>query len=112
MRTVYTAASVIDAQLVLDKLHAADIESIMTGQQLVGAIGELPANLGPAVKILHDEDFLLARSIVEDYEECMQQSSENWICENCSEPQQGNFLQCWNCGKMKTEFKSETPETK
>ncbi len=112
MRIVYTAASVIDAQLVLDKLHSAGIESIMTGQQLVGAIGELPANLGPAVQIIDNEDFLLARSIIEDYEECLQESGENWICENCSEPQQGNFHQCWNCGKMKIDPRAETPEIK
>ncbi len=111
MRTVYTAASVIDAQLVLDKLQASDIEAIMTGQQLVGAIGELPANLGPTIKILHDEDYLIARSIVEDFEDAMQENTESWTCEHCVEEQQGNFYQCWNCGEMKAGWEQEHIDT-
>ncbi len=101
MRTVYTAASLIDAQLVLDRLQAADIDAVMAGQQLVGALGDLPANLGPTVNVLNNEQYLLARSVVEDYLQSISTVEKNWICDNCGEPQEGNFQQCWKCGRLR-----------
>lgn len=43
MRTVYTAANLIDAHLARHALEQAGIPAFVRGEALVGGIGELPA---------------------------------------------------------------------
>ncbi|HEX7338786.1 MAG TPA: DUF2007 domain-containing protein [Rhodanobacteraceae bacterium] len=43
MRTVYHAETLIDAQLVKDRLEAEGIPAFIAGQYLTGGIGQLPA---------------------------------------------------------------------
>lgn len=43
MRIVYHAQSLIDAHLVRDALEQAEIPAFVSGEYLIGAIGELPA---------------------------------------------------------------------
>lgn len=60
MKTIYHAANVIDAQLVVDMLAAAGIQAHVQGAFLSGGIGELPA--GEMVRVwVADEDAEPAR---------------------------------------------------
>ncbi len=43
MRTVYHAQSLVDAHLVKDALDYARIPAFVTGEQLIGGVGQLPA---------------------------------------------------------------------
>jgi len=101
MKTVYNAQTIIDAQLILDHLKSRQLDVMMTGYQLTGGIGELPANISPSVVVLNDEDYLLARSLVESFTKTLQGDQKQWRCDQCGELQEGNFNQCWHCGYVK-----------
>lgn len=65
MKVVYHAASVIDAQLVVDLLAAAGVPAHVQGSFLSGAIGELPA--GEMVRVwVAGEQVELARRILDE----------------------------------------------
>jgi len=101
MKTVYMAASALDAQLIHDQLQDVGIEVFIAGLALSGAVGELPANLGPEVRVLNDDDYLKARALVE---EITQQNNSSDItqrvCKNCGEVIEAGFNQCWKCGQV------------
>ena len=43
MRTVYRAEGIVDAHLVKDALEQADIPAFISGEHLIGGVGQLPA---------------------------------------------------------------------
>ncbi len=101
MKQVYSAATIVDAQIILDHLQAAGFKVKLSGQVLVGALGELPADISPSVWVLDNQDYLSARALVEEL--CMDlvnnNGTEQWSCQNCGENLDANFGQCWNCGQ-------------
>ncbi len=103
MLKLYEAENQFDAQLVLDKLLSADIDAVIKGQFLSGAIGELPTAGLITIWIVHAEDKTRGQSIVEDFESHKRHTSPPQKCPSCNELIEGNFSLCWNCG-------SELPE--
>lgn len=98
MLKLYEAENQFDAQLVLDKLLAADIEAVMKGQFLSGAIGELPTSGLITVWLVHEEDESKGQVIVEEFESHKRHFSPPQKCPACAELIEGNFSLCWNCG--------------
>ncbi|HJU38821.1 MAG TPA: DUF2007 domain-containing protein [Tahibacter sp.] len=63
MRIVYNAENIVDAHLVKNALEAADIRAFVTGEHLIGAIGELPV-MGVVAVMVDDADVEAARGVV------------------------------------------------
>ncbi len=101
MKQVYIAEDNITAQLMKDYLASRRIDSIIKGELLLGAIGEIPANTFPTVWIVEDDDYEHALQLVKNYEDGLsnEQIFNNvWRCEGCDELIEAQFTQCWKCG--------------
>jgi len=71
MPLIYSAANLVEAQLIVDELKAGGMQASVTGSYLSRAIGELPP------------------------------SEADWNCLGCNEEVGREFGACWNCGKSK-----------
>ncbi|RJQ72301.1 MAG: DUF2007 domain-containing protein [Desulfobacteraceae bacterium] len=85
-------------------LESYGIASEVRGETLYSARGELPitAETAPSVWIVDDSKLDEARTIVKDFENPHSNKftdEEKWICEFCGEDSEGQFTECWNCGK-------------
>ena len=98
---MYIARDNFTAQLVKDYLASCYIESIIKGELLIGAVGEIPANTFPTVWILEDDDYDKALELVKSFEAGFAENQlfDNvWKCESCNELIEAQFTQCWKCG--------------
>jgi hypothetical protein len=102
MKPLYEARDRIEAQLLKDYLAARHIQTIIQGEYLSGAAGELPAMQFPVIWVLEDRDYARGRELVE---ECLaeQQAGAAWYCRRCGERSEGQFQACWNCGASRPE---------
>jgi len=102
MKQVYIAEDNITAQMMMDYLASRHIKSIIKGELLLGAVGEIPANTFPTVWIIYDEDYEQALQLVKIYEGGLsneQLFNNVWRCEICGELIDAQFTQCWKCGE-------------
>lgn len=67
MKIVYRASNISEAHIVCGMLRANGIECSVGGHYLQGGVGELPP-MGFALVHVVDEDFLLARKLIAEYE--------------------------------------------
>jgi hypothetical protein len=67
MRTVYEAASAIEAHMLLDLLRQQGLSAQIHGEHLQGAIGELPA-AGLVRLVIDEADFDAARAVIDRWE--------------------------------------------
>lgn len=98
MPIVYRAASMIDAQMVLDDLIAAGMKARIQGGYLSGAIGELPPDQLISVWIDQEMHFDRARQVVEEFEATQRLRGAERPCPNCDEMLAPQFGRCWRCG--------------
>ncbi len=104
MLKVYTAKHPAEAHLLKGILESYGLSCEVRGEFLFSARGELPLTpeTAPSVWIFDDSKFDEARTIIKDYENSnIHESSdiETWICKSCGEDSEGQFSECWNCGK-------------
>jgi len=100
MQKVYSAANVIDAQLLCDRLQAQGIEAVVNGGYLTGAVGELPPDQLVGVWIVHTGQLSHARKVVEAYEQALANDEKDSPCPHCGEENHVNFRICWHCGEV------------
>lgn len=106
MKQIYSAANMLDAQLLKDFLLDRGIEVIIKGELLMGAIGEIPADTTPSVWVMDDSDYEAAKSLVsafEDPDKIISPEKTVWKCLDCDELIEPQFSQCWKCGKPRTQ---------
>ena len=81
-----------------DYLHEQGIPSMLLGDALSGAAGELPANVFPTLWLLKDEQYALARELIGLFKASAVESREGpWRCPVCGEGVDPGFDLCWNC---------------
>jgi len=68
MKIVYRAENILEAHIVSGMLSARNIEAYTSGYYLQGAIGDLSPS-GFANVMVNDEDFDIAVSIIQEYED-------------------------------------------
>ena len=85
-------------------LESYGISSEVRGEFLFTSRGELPiaAETAPSVWIFDDLKLDEARAIIKEYEDSNihdDSDKDTWICKSCGEDSEGQFTECWNCGK-------------
>jgi len=98
MPHVYSAANLVEAQLVVDELAAGGMHSHITGSYLSGAIGELPPGDVIGVWLEEHRHMERARALIEDFEATRREPHPDWYCARCDERVGGEFGACWQCG--------------
>ena len=101
MPLVYRAASLVEAQLVVDELQAGGMSARITGAYLSGAIGELPPSDVIGVWLDEDRHVERARGIIDEFEHSRQHPARDWCCSSCHEWVGGAFGVCWQCGRVR-----------
>ncbi|WP_394408092.1 DUF2007 domain-containing protein [Roseateles sp. BYS78W] len=67
MKTLYEAASAIEAHMLVDLLAQEGIDAHIQGEALQGAMGEIPAN-GLVRLLVEEESFPAARAVIDHWE--------------------------------------------
>jgi hypothetical protein len=101
MQRLYLARDRIEAQFLRDFLDRHLIETVVLGDYLAGAAGQLPADIFPEVWVLDDDDLERARELLPRF---INQSKADpggapWTCEACGKAVEDDFSVCWNCGR-------------
>ncbi len=97
MKRIYSAQSIIDAQLLCDQLLDQDIKAVIKGSYLTGAIGELPPDQLVSVWIVDDDLEPYARQHVMQFEKDKNVPRQTQVCSHCDELNDGCFRICWSC---------------
>ncbi|MGD8909406.1 MAG: DUF2007 domain-containing protein [Chromatiales bacterium] len=106
MRKLYEAADRVEAQMLKDYLHEQGIPSVLLGDALSGAAGELPANIFPALWLVKDEQYQRARWLIDEYKAAAGESAGRpWRCPVCGEGVDPGFDLCWNCATPRVKEK-------
>ncbi|MCB1868920.1 MAG: DUF2007 domain-containing protein [Gammaproteobacteria bacterium] len=100
MRELYQAKDRIEAQLLKDFLASYHIQTVVHGDYLIGAVGELPVQPFPVLWVLEERDFDRARELVKHFL-TQEMADGDWQCTQCGECNEGQFNQCWNCARVR-----------
>ena len=100
MKELYQAKDRIEAQLLKDFLASYQIRTVVHGEYLTGAAGELPVEPFPVLWVLEERDFERAKVLVEHFLSHESNDGE-WQCSQCGERNEGQFHQCWNCSALR-----------
>jgi hypothetical protein len=98
MKELYQAADRVEAQILKDHLGQEGIETVIIGELLSGAVGELPADIFPTLWVLDDDDLDRGRRLTEQFLNASLVGGKAWRCPVCGEGVDGGFEICWHCG--------------
>jgi hypothetical protein len=99
MKTVYSASNISLVSIFQNILEGHGIRCWLKNEFLVAGTGELPPIECWPQLCVDDDDFEAANRIVE---EALSEKNETaWKCDSCSEDIEGQFTECWNCGKSR-----------
>jgi hypothetical protein len=116
MQQIYTAKNEMEAHFVQALLEEEEIESVIQGEALEGAWGNLPLSDSALPTLWVDEnDVAKAEPIIEEYkrrgmvhskepeteDEKDEKLGPTWKCPKCGEEVEEQFDECWNCGTAK-----------
>lgn len=97
MRELYQAADRVEAQMLKDYLGQEGIASVIVGDYLSGAVGELPADIYPTLWVLDDNDLDWAKRLTKRFFDRLPVTGKAWRCAVCGESIDPGFEICWNC---------------
>ena len=98
MKRVFIAPSLLDAQLAVDVLSSLGIVTHIFNANVAGALGEVPfMQAQPEVWV--DDDAQEARACEALAGLRNAPPRDEKTCAHCGEPNPGNFLSCWQCGR-------------
>jgi len=99
MKRVYTAESIVQVTHVRNLLSAEGIRSELRNDRLAGVIGEIPfLETWPELWV-GELDYERARELVEQELHGPGLEEPAWTCPGCGERIEGQFTECWNCGR-------------
>jgi hypothetical protein len=76
------------------------IKCVTRNSDLISAAGELPpVECWPELWVVDDEKFGRARAILKKTLAPLQSVKKPWHCDGCGETIEGQFSECWNCGR-------------
>jgi hypothetical protein len=99
---IYSAKHPTEAHLLKGILESYGILCEVRGEFLFAGRGELPISpeTAPSVWILDAARFDEAAAIAADFDHPHPSADpETWACKSCGERSEGQFTECWNCGK-------------
>jgi hypothetical protein len=81
-------------------LDTFGIRCVARNSDLISAAGELPpVECWPELWVVDDDKFGRARSILRKTLAPLQSVKKPWHCVGCGETIEGQFSECWNCGR-------------
>ncbi|HZK80873.1 MAG TPA: DUF2007 domain-containing protein [Humisphaera sp.] len=115
MQQIYTARNDMDAHFLKGLLEQEGINSVIQGEALEGAWGDMPVSARSLPGVWVDEaDVAKATPIVDEYQKREdahlkepdtddETAGPTWKCPKCGEEVEDQFDVCWNCGAERGE---------
>ena len=98
MKKIYSAANLMEAQLVLDLLGHAGIKARLFNENAQGGLGDIPFTQAyPEVWVINDCDLERGKAVANNYDNLPIESGVVF-CRACGEENPRNFQLCWHCG--------------
>ncbi len=99
MKTVYSASNISLVSIFQSILEAGGISCWIKNGFLSAGMGEIPPIECWPLLCVDDEDFEQAKLLVEDA--LSEKELASWRCDSCREDIEGQFTECWKCGKSR-----------
>lgn len=100
MQKFYEARDRLQAEMLRDHLTAHHIQSVVLGDYLSGAAGELSAINFPVVWLVDERDLPRATQLLEQFLGPPPDATD-WQCPACGAQVEGSFGLCWQCGSAR-----------
>ena len=97
MKTVYSAPNISLVSIFQNILDGNGIRCRLKKEFLSAGVGDLPPIECWPQLCVKDEDYEEAKRIVD--EALSEKELPAWNCDSCHEVIEGQFTECWNCGK-------------
>ncbi len=99
LERVYVGADPLIAGHIEAILNERGIHSLVRNRHLVGGAGEIPPlEAWPEVWVDRD-DAAIARQLISEIIEPEGPAPADWRCPDCGEWIEGQFAECWRCGR-------------
>lgn len=100
MKRVYCAKDPLMIGHLKNVLATFGIRCVTRNLDLATGAGELPPiDCWPELWIVNDEKFARARAILKKTLAPLETVKKSWRCDGCGEDVEGQFSECWNCGR-------------
>jgi len=98
MKKIYSAANLMEAQIMLDLLGHAGIKARLFNEHAQGGLGEISFTQAyPEVWVINDSDLERGLAIANSYDSSPIETGIVF-CRACGEENPRNFQLCWHCG--------------
>ena len=95
---LYKAANGPEAYLLKGIMENNNIETIINGEHLTSALGELPVEVGQLKVLINSNKLPKALELLEIFKESNKSSEERLKeCQECGSKVPSNFDFCWKC---------------
>ncbi len=99
---LYTAADIIEAQLLKKLLASKGIATTLKNENLQSGVGEIPfVEMWPELWLLDLHDLDRAQQVVNEF--VNRKTASDWVCTICNERNPGSFEICWMCAGTSTD---------
>jgi hypothetical protein len=99
MKTVYSASTISTVSIFQNILDGHGIRCWIKNEFLTAGLGEIPPIECWPQLCVEDADFSEAKRIVD--EALSPTAQVAWKCDSCGEEHDGQFTECWKCGKSR-----------
>ena len=99
-KEVYSAANVTEAHIIQGLLERESIETNLSGENLSTVWGGLQTDFSQVDILVDEEKYAEAVEIISNYEENLNQPTQDgqrWECEECNKVNPDIFEICWSC---------------
>ncbi len=101
MKRVYASHSPLLVGHMRNLLETEGIRCVVRNMGLVGGAGELPPTaVWPELWVERPVDYERAERIIREAQE-ERPAEEGWTCPGCGERLEGQFTECWQCGRSR-----------
>lgn len=102
MKKLYTSQDHMMVAFLRGILESDGVACLVKHELLAGAAGELPPiECWPELWITDDDQYPRAHELVRATLDAQADDAHGWQCPHCSERLEGQFAQCWNCGRLR-----------
>ena len=100
MKRIHSAKDPLMIGHLKNVLATFGIKCVAKNVDLMSAAGELPpVECWPELWVVDDEKVVRPRSILRKTLAPVQSVKRPWACAGCGETIEGQFSECWNCGR-------------
>lgn len=105
MKKLYSAQNPLTISHLKNILESGGIRCAVKNLYLASAVGELPPiECWPELWVVDDARYAEARAVLERTLAPLRVVAEPWTCKNCGVEIEGQFTECWKCGRSRPLF--------